>query len=234
MSSDPHGKLSNATMVAVDLWLRSAIHADSRKKPRSEIKAAIEYRVRPDLESAHSPAVVEYIMDGMARELERRVGRAAFKPEDLTNKLLAALYKIQAKSFDAETGKLARVMDEAQKNARRNKRKAERTVSRIAALQEVRKKHHWIVGLPIEQVIAAQRTMLHTEILMRLMLLLVPRRLVDEEFVDAIEVVASHFKRSAARWPAYIKLVTATLWLVVHAVGYAASKLKGSKKASGE
>ncbi|WP_437907023.1 hypothetical protein WME95_03690 [Sorangium sp. So ce327] len=173
--------------------------------------------------------MVDYIVEDMAYRLEELVGNSELKCEHLTGHVMAQLLSIQLKEILHGSDELFReVARRRQNSGRRGLQEA----FGVAALQELRVKHSWIVELPADQVIAAQRTMIHVEMLYRLTRLFVPCRLVDEEFADAIEVVANHFKRSAVRWPAYIKLASATFWLMVHAFGYAASKLRISRSSA--
>lgn len=110
---------------------------------------------------------------------------------------------------------------------------------RIAALAQVRSGHVWIVDLPPDQSVPAQRTMLHVDRTFRFVSLLVPKRLANEEIGDALEVITEHFKRSPKRWPVYLKLVTTIFWIAVNTIRYLLASLKGSKaegtkKTSGE
>ncbi|WP_437982941.1 hypothetical protein [Sorangium sp. So ce117] len=101
-------------------------------------------------------------------------------------------------------------------------------------LARVHDQHPWIASLPAERVARAQRAMLLVERVVGVVALCVPRRIVNEEIGDACEVIAEHFRRSSALWPAYVKLVTTVFWIVAHAIGYFTSQLRGSKRASGE
>jgi hypothetical protein len=106
------------------------------------------------------------------------------------------------------------------------------SAERRAALAETRKTHSWIARLPVmEQQVAAQRTMLHVDRAFRFLELILPRRISSEEIGDALEVMAEHFKRSPARWPAYVKLVTTIIFIVINTVRYFIACWKGEKKA---
>ncbi|WP_438005059.1 hypothetical protein WME89_40945 [Sorangium sp. So ce321] len=111
-----------------------------------------------------------------------------------------------------------------------NARQSERTET----LARVHEQHPWIARLPVERVARAQRVMLSIEYVASVLVLCMPKRIVDEEIGDACEVIVEHFRRSPAPSPVYVKLVTTVFWVLIHAIGHFVSQARGSSKSSGE
>ncbi|MGK4001117.1 hypothetical protein WMF31_00730 [Sorangium sp. So ce1036] len=98
----------------------------------------------------------------------------------------------------------------------------------------IRQEHSWLQVLPTGHAEVAERSMLRVECAFRFVALFLPKRLVDEEIGDAVEEISLQLQRSPARWPVYLKIVTTVFWVMVHAIGYLVSQLKGVRRASGE
>ncbi|WP_437982942.1 hypothetical protein [Sorangium sp. So ce117] len=101
-------------------------------------------------------------------------------------------------------------------------------------LVQAHEKYSWVAKLPVERAASAQSAIILIERTFAVVSVCVPKRIADEEIGDACEIVVEHFKRSSALWPAYWKLVTVVLWVMVNTIGYCFFRLRGSRKASGE
>ncbi|WP_437329999.1 hypothetical protein [Sorangium sp. So ce381] len=82
--------------------------------------------------------------------------------------------------------------------------------------------------MPDEHAIAAQRAMLHVNWVFGFVTLFVPKRLVDEEIGDALELMAKHFRYSRLLWPIYVKLASTVFWMAINAIRYLFASFKAS------